>query len=361
MHSTHIITTLGLGVAFLVAGCGGSGDGPAGQEKDAAAVRNPGVTEPPNADVPGPAELPAGRIAFRRYLDDAQNHGAVFTINPDGTGEKQITDPPAGYVDDQPDWSPDGKRIAFERCNEDSCQSFTVAADGGRPRRVPAHCKLKPICDVGSPSWLPDGRIVVGIAQGRVRVRGESDQIQRFSVDLIDLARRTQRTIVKRTGWHGDTHMPAASPDGRRVVYMRWNSWRSKPADGRALFVVGIDGSGHHRVTPWALSAGDHPGFSPDGSKILFRSFDGQEDTKQSDYWTVHPDGSALTQLTHFPEGTLVLSASYSLDGGSIVHATDGVDGNADIFVMRADGSGNRPVTRSKLWDSAPDWGPAGS
>ena len=56
-----------------------------------------------------------------------------------------------------------------------------------------------------------------------------------------------------------------------------------------------------------------------------------------------------------------MLSASYSSDGKWIVHATNGVDGNADVFVMRADGTGNQPVTRTELWDSAPDWGPAGS
>lgn len=48
-------------------------------------------------------------------------------------------------------------------------------------------------------------------------------------------------------------------------------------------------------------------------------------------------------------------------DGGWIVHATDGIDGNADIFVVGADGNGNQTITRSKLRDSAPDWGPAGS
>ena len=56
-----------------------------------------------------------------------------------------------------------------------------------------------------------------------------------------------------------------------------------------------------------------------------------------------------------------MLSTSYSPDGKWIVHATNGVDGNADVFVMRADGTDNQPVTRTKLWDSAPDWGPAGS
>jgi TolB protein len=350
MRTTYLIPAVGVGIAVLVAGCGGSDDPPA---------RGSTSADPPART--SQRDLPAGRIAFRRYFDDAQTHGAIFTINPDGSGEKQITDPPAGYVDDQPDWSADGKRIAFERCSEEKgCKAFTVAANGGRPRKVAVRCRLKPVCDVESPSWMPDGRIVVGVAQGRVRVHGDMDQIQRFSVELIDLKRRTQRTIIKRTGWHGDTHTPAASPDGRRIVYQRWNSWRSKPRSGEALYVVRVDGSHNHRVTPWALGAGDHPGFSPDGSQILFRSYD-HDDSRQSDFWTVHPDGSGLAQLTHVKPGTLVRSASYSPNGKWIVHATDGVDGNADIFVMRADGTSNQPVTRSHLWDSAPDWGPAGS
>jgi Tol biopolymer transport system component len=62
-------------------------------------------------------------------------------------------------------------------------------------------------------------------------------------------------------------------------------------------------------------------------------------------------------QLTHFKAPTLVLSSSYSPDGAWIVHASDGVDGNADLYVMRADGSENHPLTRTPTWDSAPDWG----
>jgi TolB protein len=268
---------------------------------------------------------------------------------------------PAGVVDDHPDWSPDGKQIAFERCSEAKpCAVFTVAAGGGRSHKVRVRCQLKPICDANSPSWTPDGRLVVSMAEGRVKVHGDTDQIQQSSLVLVDDRRGVQRTIITRNGWSGDTSTPGVSPDGRNVVHMRWNSWLTKPAGGRALYVVDVDGSNHHRVTPWELTAGDHPVFSPDGSTILFRSYVDQGDT-QSDYWTVHPDGSSLRQLTHVKQGSQVWSTSYSPDGAWIVHATDGVDGKADIFVMRADGSDNHPITRTKLWDSAPDWGPPGS
>jgi Tol biopolymer transport system component len=35
------------------------------------------------------------------------------------------------------------------------------------------------------------------------------------------------------------------------------------------------------------------------------------------------------------------------------------VGGQGDLYVMRIDGTGVRQLTRTKVWDSAPDWGPA--
>ena len=141
---------------------------------------------------------------------------------------------------------------------------------------------------------------------------------------------------------------------------MAWNSWKTRPANGTSLYAIRMDGSHRRRLTPWKLGAGDHPAFSPDRRAVFFRSF-AEDDSQQADYYTVDVKTSRITRLTHVEEDTTVLSGSFSPDGKWIVHATDGVGGQADVFVMRADGSGNRPVTRSERWDSAADWGPPGS
>ena len=77
-----------------------------------------------------------GPIAFRRYFTPDMQHGAVFTINPDGTGEVQVTHPKYGYVDQTPDVSPDGTRIAFQRSGPTSDEIWVVDADGTDVRRL---------------------------------------------------------------------------------------------------------------------------------------------------------------------------------------------------------------------------------
>ena len=80
----------------------------------------------------------------------------------------------------------------------------------------------------------------------------------------------------------------------------------------------------------------------------------------QGQLYVIRPDGKGMRQLTHFAVGTWIGSASFSPDGKWITFAKAGRGGAADVFVMRTDGSGVRPVTRTTLWDSAPDWGAAG-
>jgi TolB protein len=301
---------------------------------------------------------PAGRIAFFRFLGGEPPRGAVFTIRTDGTGEKQITHPAPGVFDDYPDWSPDGREIAFQRCLLDAgCTAWVVTAEGrAEPRQVQFRCRLHGECDASGPTWTPDGRLLVTLATGNVRDIDGYTQVQQSAIESVDVHTGEQRTILRPNGFVGDAQDPAASRDGRLIAYTRKNAPRATTPARQALFVVRSDGTNDHRVTPWELRAGDHPEFSPRGT-ILFRSHD-DDGTLQSDLWTVRPDGSNLNQLTHVEPGTFVTPGSYSPDGNWIVHATNGVDGPADLFIMRADGTGNRLLTRTPAWDGEPDWAP---
>ena len=190
-----------------------------------------------------------------------------------------------------------------------------------------------------------------------MRTIGQDTWIEHSDIATRKLDGSRLKTIVHGRPYHGDNVEPAFAPDGRRLVYVQMNSPLARPAGGRALVVVGSDGTHRRRITPWSLGAGDNPDWSPDGRLIVFRSH--EEGPEQSQIMVVHPDGSGLRALTHFPDDTTVLSYSFSPNGRLITFAKEGEDGEPDVWVMRRDGTGLRQVTRTPLWDSAPDWGPA--
>ena len=143
-----------------MAGCGG--DDEEAPEEQRNAQSKVGVDAP-------------GIIAFRRYADVSETEGVIFTIRPDGTGERQVTRPPAGATDEFPQVSPDGRRLAWERCPATGpCGVYTAEIDGSGAKPVELTCTLKPICDGANAGWHPDGdRLVVTRASGRERETGD--------------------------------------------------------------------------------------------------------------------------------------------------------------------------------------------
>jgi TolB protein len=307
-----------------------------------------------------------GRIAFRRYLDGGRSTAAIYTIAPSGKSERQLTRPGRGVEDDQPDWAPDGSLLVFDRCAPSvPCAIYTVKPDGSDMARFSPPCPasgpgVETNCEDGeAASFLPDGkRVVYTRATGTVReFPGYGGQIEHSDIVVRDVSGANPRVLIRSRRFHGDYLAAQFSPHGSRVVYVRSNSPLATPAGRHALFVARADGSGQRRITPWSLDAGDHPDWSPDGRLILFRSHEGGG--RQSQVYVVRPQGSGLRALTRFPQGTTVLSYSFSPDGKWIVLSKSGRGGEPDIFVMRTDGSEIRPVTRTTRWDSAPDWGAA--
>jgi Tol biopolymer transport system component len=308
------------------------------------------------------ARSESGPIAFTRYLTSEHQDGAIFTSRVDGRGERQVTRPPSGVSDVQPDWSPDGSRILFERQYPDRpFEIFTVRTDGSGLRQIDPGCPpgipADQICEELTPAWSPDGRrIAFGRPYGRIRQENGEDTIEVLAITVVrpDGSHARQITQLERPTTSEDT-APTWSPDGRWIAFQRLNI-TAEPRKHVAVFVVGADGRGLRRLTPWALNGGDHPDWSPDGSRILFHAQPDLDSPTGGALYTVRPDGSRLTRITRPSDAVEVLSSAFSADGKRIVFSRSGVGGKPDIFTIRLDGSDLRPVTRTATWESAPDW-----
>jgi TolB protein len=312
-----------------------------------------------------------GEITFTRYEDESRTAGAIYATSSDGRVTSRVTRPPLGAADQHPDWSWSGSRLTFERCTglfsaREQC-AVGVARKGDTDVRIvkprcglPKRTELCPL--VRGPAFTRQGKIVVGLGWGERRFQPSGvscpcvdNQYEHFELVLMDADGTNVQKIFGLDGWRGSLNRPQVSPDGRRLVVERRNSWVSRPRGGSALFVLNLDGSGVRQITPWRVAGGDGPDWSPDGRRVVFRAprlvaFAG------SNLYTVRADGKDLRQLTHFPKSVEVLSSSYAPDGKWIVFSRSGHGGSPDLFLIRPDGSGLRQLTRTPKWESAPDW-----
>jgi TolB protein len=320
------------------------------------------------AAAPGKPLARSGQIAFRRFFDMERTTGAIFLINPDGSGDRQITLPPQGGLDDQPNWKPDGSRILFTRQlspdNPDGGSFWTIKPDGSDPELLSPGCAGgPPKCLVNeqknTPVYSPDGRqIAYGWAAGEVR--DDIGQIQFSEVYMMNADGSNPHPLTsftKDAPYSQDVGPGAWSPDGRQLVIERSMSPVGEPAGGRALFVINADGGGLRQLTPWALRAGGRADWSSDGRRIVFRTIPAN-DAPGGNIYTIRPDGTGLRELAHLPPTAMPAELGFSPDAKWIVFTNGGA--SKDLFVMRANGTGIRQITRTELSENWPDWGPGG-
>ena len=106
------------------------------------------------------------------------------------------------------------------------------------------------------------------------------------------------------------------------------------------------------RSTPTPLDV-QTPAWSPDGRKIAFVSRrDGN-----SEIYVINADGSGQENLTQHPARDS--HPSWSRDGRKLAFVSRR-DGNSEIYVMNADGSAQENLTRQPANDSHPSWSPDG-
>ena len=132
--------------------------------------------------------------------------GTLWKSKLDGSQRLQLSYPPLSPI--LPQWSPDGKEIAFfDASPSQKMKSYTVSTDGGAPREmIPEDLQNQ-----WDPNWSPDGtRIVFGGAFFDLSP----------TIRILDVKTHQISTLPGSKGLFS----PHWSPDGRYVVAMPCDS-----------------------------------------------------------------------------------------------------------------------------------------
>ncbi|HEY3335451.1 MAG TPA: hypothetical protein VGK16_09485 [Candidatus Limnocylindrales bacterium] len=291
---------------------------------------------------PRPAVFPGESwIAFQS--DTGGGTYGVRLVRPDGTGLFFPTNTAEGTEQLHPDWSPDGTKLVFSTLGAAARDLWVTDADGGNADHIVA-CDVCSLAD--EPAWSPDGTQIAYHAH-----RLEDDWVS--TLEIYDVGTRTSRVVWTAPSDHA-VYAMRWSPDGTRLVaeyvHRRNGTKDLDDFDSGALVIFDLTAA---KPRPTVITDDSYwpanPDWSPDGSRIVFfRPVDPERFDAEADLWTIKPDGSGLTRLTHYADDhAFAVQATYTPDGARIAFVTAKV-GSDDPWVMAtvaADGSDPQPAT----------------
>jgi Tol biopolymer transport system component/DNA-binding winged helix-turn-helix (wHTH) protein len=199
-----------------------------------------------------PAFSPDGTLVAFRQSDGANDtgiHAAVVGVEK----SIQLTNDPGDCC---PNWSPDGRQIAFTRYSDQFASIFTVPALGGTEHRV----YRGPVSMGAALSWSPDGS-VLAFSQG-----GASDRTRSW-ISVLSLADSSTRTLTSPPAGSLD-HEPAFSPDGAQIAFIR----STVAGVSNDVFVMRAAGGEAKRLTFDNCPIMGPPAWTSDSREIIFSS-----------------------------------------------------------------------------------------
>lgn len=200
-----------------------------------------------------------------------QDAAAIWVIDAGGGHLRRVTPTnpkSAGFLDRSPSWSPDGRRIAFARFDiyRDTGGIYTVGSDGDGLTRISSRTAL-------SLDWSPNGRSIAFIP-GK---RGTFGYSASSSVELLDLRSGGSRRFSVR-----DPYDLAWSPNGRALAVTNGN---------HAISILSPSGVVTRRISVPMPNRAWLNGvtWSPDGARLAYS--DGRA------VYTLHLAGGTRTRL----------------------------------------------------------------
>lgn len=253
----------------------------------------------------------------------------LVLVKPDGSIERTIARLPRGHSLSGFSWSPDGRRMLVSIETNDPTPSYdhyvdiyVADADGSNRRRIKrTHVYTE------HPQWSPLGDAVI--------IDDNDDGSHSMWVVTLD-GKARRLPLGPRYG------NPAWSPDGTRIAYDGPGGFRDYDW---GIYVMNADGGGSMRITK-----GGNPTWAPqEHIAFLF----------EEDRWVVKPDGTGRRHATEAER--LLPLGEVSPDGRMIASSSSKVfRGNHDLYVHEIPNGAARKLTDSELHDCCPTWSPDG-
>ena len=298
-------------------------------------------------------------------VDNPTGDNEIFSMNPDGTGVKQLT---FNDVDDaEPALSPHGTKIAYmsrgdQASNpEGDIEIYAMKASDGSGKKNLTHNGSD--VDDYSPVFSPDDTKVAYQSQGVQPSNLQGD----YDVYRVNASDGTANKNLTNNGAGVGDFFPDFSPDGTRIAYTSEGPQASNPEGDREVYrMSAADGTGKKNLTNNKAAYDHSPDFSPGGKTIAYESGGKQASNPQGDYEVYRlnaSDGTGKKNLTNNGEGVTDASPVFSPDGTKIVYESYGTqttnaEGDDEVYRLKTlDGTGKKNLTDNEASDYSPDWG----
>jgi Tol biopolymer transport system component len=276
----------------------------------------------------------------------------IFTMTPAGEDVRLLTatmpgtDLPNTRNDHQPDWHPSGTALAYRAEVSRRFQVWRMGAEGQDQRSMVV---LTPEPrEASQPSWAPDGSGLVLRRSGR----GPGD---------------ANAGAVYRAGPNGENPQEFFTfPESQ--FYPSWSPQMTKVLTALRLSVAADTDRGIFTVDPTTFERtalfdlpgafDSAPAWRPDGRRIAFESDGdpvGLNPEGDLEIFVMNADGTGVTQLTR-NAGLRDEGPAWSPDGTQIAYTSGADNTHGDINVMTAGGVHLRRLTTFPEADESPDW-----
>jgi tricorn protease len=170
-------------------------------------------------------------------------HGEIFTAPTDEGDLRQITDGP--WRDKEPEYSPDGKWIAFISDRSGREEIYVIASDGaGEPQKITDLDTLK-----FNFSWSPNSKEIAFTAS--------DSKMRKYTLE-------SKQTAELSSSRYGNISAPVWSPDGKWIAFSKADHTRNTD-----VYLIPSAGGEERKVTFDSYSD-VNPRFSPDGRRLYF-------------------------------------------------------------------------------------------